>query len=604
MSNTAVYFAEESRVPVVREPVLRVEVGGHWRAGLRPVRCRQSAGDVPRLWLELDTGRAAGDAQRWLPESVLNAVRPGDRVTVDLVRGTTLGLRGGATVRLFDGYVEGPRFGYDAGGERTLLEAVDRSDALVRGRVGGQYARVGEDVLWLSGLDLTFNPDGVGNMSAADVSPSGERARRVFVAAGGAGAEAWTASEAANYLLAYYGAASWLELPARAELSRWFGHEVLENVRVEGRSLLEALEVLGSRRGVRATVALAQDGSGGLTRSLVLVGRGRGRRAPLLHQMPGETYDRRRTFLERLDVEVAWCDSAARIEVMGDVALYESTFELHPGWDPSKEDEDETAYRRSAGASFEAVADVFRKWVLNEAGDYCGSPWQLPGPYDFSEVFGTTAYLPRRRRLLPSISTDALGQSRGVQVELSYDGGTTWRRYGGAVRVLREECGVYLAGDRLSAELYRAAKAGLLRCRVTAAVESDERLRATAEREGWASEGRGRRRWVDVSRDYRRRVVCASSVWSGGPSTARDDTAALESLASALFESQRYAPVRGTAVLPTFSLSYRVGDAVEGVRYRYARLRRNDDGIESAPYVASVTQRWTEEGWRTELELA
>jgi len=322
-----------------------------------------------------------------------------------------------------------------------------------------------------------------------------------------------------------------------------------------------------------------------------------------VHQMPGETYDRRRTFLERLDAEVAWCDAAARIEVAGDVALYESTFELQPGWDPSQEDADVTAYRRSAGSAFDAVADVFRKWVLNEAGDYCGSPWELSGPYDFSGVFGTESYLPRRRRLLPSISTDALGQSRGVQVELSYDGGTTWRRYGGAVRVLREECGVYLAGDRLSSELYRAAKAGDLRCRVTASVESDARLTATAAREGLASEGRGRRRWVDVSGDFRRRVVCASSVWSGGPSTARDDTAALEALAAALFESQRYAPVRGTAVLPTFSTSYRVGDAVDGVRYRYARLKRDDDGIESAPYVASVTQRWTEEGWRTELEL-
>ncbi|MBN2583388.1 MAG: hypothetical protein JXL80_09985 [Planctomycetes bacterium] len=604
MSNKAVFFASESRVPVVSEPVFRIMVDGHWRAALRPVRYEQRVGDVPRLVLELDVGRALDESERWLPESVLWAAGPEQLVTVDLMRGTTLGWRGGGTVRLFEGYVDGPEFGYDARAERTSLVAVDRSHSLLASRVGGQYVNIeDEDATCLSGLDLVFNPDGRPNMSSEDDTPADERPRRLFVAPDSETAETWSAAEAANYLLAFYGAADWLDLPTRGELSDLLGDEPIENVRLEGRSLLEALEILGRRRGLRVTVALSQDASEQLTRTLVFVGRGLGRRVSLYHQMPEETYDRQRTFLERLDARIAWSESLARIELVGDVEVFESTFELLPGWDPAMEDEDPTAYRRSSNASFNGVTDVFRKWVLNEAGDYNDEPYELDGPYDFSGMFGTTAYLPRRRRLLPSISTDALGQSRGVHVELSYDDGETWLRYEGPVRVLRDECGIYLAGDGLAPALYRAAKTDQLRCRVTAAVESDSRLQVVAERDGLQDEHRGRRRWVDVSSDYHRRVVCSSSIFAGGSSRAVDDTEALQALADELFEADRYAPVSAKVTLPTFSTSYRVGDAVDGIRYRYAWLKRDADGIESDPYVESVAQRFTDEGWRTELTL-
>ena len=471
-------------------------------------------------------------------------------------------------------------------------------------RIGGQYVPVqGTDPEHLDGLDLVFNPGGRANMSDLDSSPGGQRPRRLFVAPEADTAEAWTAAEAANYLVGFYASASWLSLPSAGEIEQLFGDEILEDLRLEGRSVLDALEHLARRVGLRATVALSRDAAGQLTRALVLVGRGLGRRVSLYHQMPGQTYSRVRTFMEKLDARIDWSEALARIELVGDLKLYESTFELQPGWDPGKENEDPTAYRRSGNPNFAPLADVFRKWVLNEAGDYNGAPYLLSGPYDFSSLFENETSLPRRRRFLPTISSGAMGESYGVHVELSYDDGATWTRYEGPVRVLRDECGIYLAGDRLPAALYRAAKHDEYRCRVTATVESDSRLRATAERENLADDHRGRRQWLDVSSDFHYRLVDAASIFAPGSSRAVDDTLRLQGLADDLFEAGRRAPVPARVTLPTFSTSYRLGDAIDGVRYRYTRLKREAAGIETDPLVEAVRQRFTAEGWRTELTL-
>jgi hypothetical protein len=604
VSNLAAYFPRLETVPRVREPVFRVEVGGHWRPWLRPVVVEQRAGALPRVRLALDSGEPARGGSRRMVESALRAVAPDDLVTVDLVRGGALSWRGSRTVRLFEGYVDGPAFTYGPGGEMAGFWAADRSASVLAHRVHGQYVEnsVG-DPLWLSGIDLVFNPDGLANMSEQSCASGGGRSRKVFVAPDGESAQQWTVSEAANYLVSFYAAASYLALPTAAELDDLFGDDVLENVRLEGRTVMEALEQLGRRVGLRATVALARDASGNLTRTLVFTGRGRGRRVSLYHQMPGETFTLARTAIEKAEVHVAWADAPAGIHLAGDLKLYESTFDLVPGWDPSAEGEERDVYRRSH-PDFADYADVYRKWVLNEAGDYTGEPWSAGPAYDFSSLFGTSSCPERRRRFLPAISTDDAGESYGVCVEVSYDGGATWSHYCGAVRVLRDECGVALSSDQLPPELFRAAERDDLAIRVTAAVESDARLGVVVERPGLQDDHRGRRLWIDVSDDYHFRKVDSGSIFSGGASREVDDTERLTLLAADLWQAGRHAPVPCRIGLPMFSVGYRVGDRIDGIRYRYAWLKRSAAEIETDPMVDAVWQRWTpDEGWRTELEL-
>lgn len=606
MSNLAVFFPQLDAVPRIREPLLRVEVGGHWRPYLRPVAFEQRAGGVPRVRLALDCGQSVRGGSRWLVESALRAIEPDELVTVDLVRGGVVSLRGGSSVRLFEGYVDGPALGYGPGGEEAGFRAVDRSESLLGSRVHGQYVEgSGDDPLWLSGVDLAFNPDGRANMTDSSFGPSGVRERHLFTAPDGDDAEPWTADQAANYLVSFYASAPWLTLPSQAELATLFGTDVLENVRLEGRSVLEALEQLGLRAGLRVSVALARDAAGQLTRSLVFVGRGLGRTISLYHQMPGETFTLTRTAMEGLDAEILWADSPARLELAGDVKLYESTFDLVAGWDPDLEGEERDIYRRSGNPNFADHADVYRKWVLNEAGDYSGEPYNAGDAYDFEPLFGHSEYLPRRRRLLPTVSTDALGESYGVYVEVSYDAGETWSRYRGPVSVLRDECGILLSSDQLPPELFHAADRDELRVRVTATVESDSRLGVLVERPGLQDDHRGRRLWQDVSDEYHHRTVGADSIFHGGPSREVDDSERLIALAADLWAAERHASSPGRVRLPFFSVSYRVGDRIDGIRYRYAWLRRTAAGIQSDPFVEAVRQTFSPtEGWRTELTLS
>ena len=124
-------------------------------------------------------------------------------------------------------------------------------------------------------------------MTSDSASPGGGRPRRLFAPPGSGDAESWTADQAVNYLLSTYAEATWLHLPSLAELAKLFGDEPLENVRLEGLTVLEALERLGRRAGLHATVALSRDAAGNLVRSLVFVGRGTGRTISLYHQLPG-----------------------------------------------------------------------------------------------------------------------------------------------------------------------------------------------------------------------------------------------------------------------------------------------------------------------------
>lgn len=605
MSNLATFFPQRDPVPRMAEPVLRVEVAGHWRPRLRLVGYEQSAGGAPTVSLARDTGRLTESGISWFPESTMRAIDPGDLVTVDLVRSGMMRLRGSHTVRLFEGAIDGPAFAYGPDGDQAGFRAVDRSDALLTCRAGGQQVSgAGGESVWLSGIDLVFNPDGRANMADTSSAPGGGRWRRLFTSPGGVAAEAWTTDQAANYLVSTYAEVAWLNLPTMSDLSRLFGSEVLENVRLEGATVLGALEQLGRRVGIRPTVALSLAANGSLVRTLVFVGRGLGRTISLYHQLPGETFTLTRTAMQRAEVEVAWADAPASLELSGDVKLYETTFSLVPGWDRDLEGDERDAYRRSNNPNFADRADVFRKWVLNEAGDYTGEPFSAGPAYDFEPLFGTGDTLARRRRFLPTISTDDSGQSHGVFVEISTDGGSTWARYRGAVAVLRDECGITLSSDTLPPEVFHAAARDDLAVRVTATVESDMRLAVTVERPGLAADHRGPRLWHDVSDAYHVRVVDTGSIFYGGPGRAVDDGDRLVALAADLWQARRHAPVPSRITLPFLSVSYRVGDRIDGVRYRAARLRRTAGGIDTDPMVTAVKARWTADGgWQTFLEL-
>ena len=160
----------------------------------------------------------------------------------------------------------------------------------------------------------------------------------------------------------------------------------------------------------------------------------------------------------------------------GDFKLYEATFELIKAWDPALEDTNYDKFSPSTNPNFYQVKDVYRKWCLNEAGDYSVAPYNQGNAFDFSKIFESRSFVSHHRRFWPTLTTDTQKRSLGYFLQVSFDNGQTWRQYLYAFNNLLDECGVWLSSDQLDVETWTAALNGQLRLRITASVVSDERL--------------------------------------------------------------------------------------------------------------------------------
>jgi hypothetical protein len=289
-------------------------------------------------------------------------------------------------------------------------------------------------------------------------------------------------------------------------------------------------------------------------------GAGLARNAAL--QPAGSPLDTTRTDLHRARVVVRG-GIGRGVVATGAPTRYESTFDLQPGWDPAKETDCWRDLVRALAEDWPAVADVYRKWVLNEHGRYSGPPLNLPAA-DLAGQLGSGFTLRRPRRLEPCLSTDLCAQSLGIVVEVRIGYGQPWRRWAGSVWAAAEECTIWLAGDALPGDYFRAATAGDVQVRVTGTVASDTLLKATVAGANPVS--------LDASARCGRDAVHASSIFCGaaglGTPLERDDAALLQSLAERAAEADPAARSEAELTLGWVDGSRRLGDVVERIEGR------------------------------------
>ena len=249
--------------------------------------------------------------------------------------------------------------------------------------------------------------------------------------------------------------------------------------------------------------------------------------------------------------------------MQGDYKVFEATFELVKGWDSSLEGTDYDKFSPSSNPDFFKVKDVYRKWVLNEAGDYTGAPFNQPEAFDFSHIFGTGSFVAKRRRFWPSITTDKNGKSLGYFLEVSYDDGANWWQYSGAFENRLDECAVWLSSNRLDVDTWVAALKGVLRVRITASVVSDERISCCFSDGAVNSAVAVREHIAVMPSRFKYRKVMAESIFAGRGDVCSDqvdDGAALyEYVRSVAKASAR--PVESFKVQTvSLLLDYDVGD--------------------------------------------
>lgn len=591
-TNRVAWFHGQAEVPTIGTPRVEVAIEGvvDFRVRLDSVEVEMGGAQRAAFSVGLGYSPAFGGDRR-LEESAPR-VAPGQFVRARLLRGGTAP----GTVRrdlvLFEGRILDVEIGLDAEGERLRFEAEHLAGEVLRRRVGGQRVEAaGGSVEWIEGPVLTFNPDGEPNASPELFVPTAGEPYTVFAPTSAAGAVAWTLDEAVAYLLAEHGASEVLAVPSPSEVRDLLAALPVRDVEVEGRTLGAALEALLDHVGGRIFVTV-EPGEVGVSRRLELWLPSRACTVWLPHQPVGESYRPAGTQFHALHLAMHFESAPRRYVARGDRRLFESTFDLVPGWDDALASGEPETYSPSTNHDFDTVRDVFRKWVLNEGGEYSASPYNRGAAADLSALFEGLPYVRRHRRFLPCVSRDSLGRSYGVYAEMSLDGGSTWGRVSLGARVLAEECGLYLADDVLPPRYLAAAMRGQVRVRVTATIESDACL--TAERVAIGAEDLpGQTCHLSVPGGYRfRRVAPTSRFYGVAGADEADDSARLQSLVDGAFEADRRSPAPGRIDIPFLSLAHRVGERVGGTRGRRMDLARERPGYELEPVVWRVRHQF------------
>jgi len=307
--------------------------------------------------------------------------------------------------------------------EKVEVVARDFSANLARSLVYGQRLAEASPGApgFLAGLDTTFNPDGKANANPEPIKANG-KSYTSFCAQASQG-KLWSYAEVIDYLLCEYLTANQLQTPSIGQLRALTENQVVRDLDVTGLNLTEALHRCCERIGLsfQFVPRLVPTGP---DQAIVFYKAGTGRTVELNCQQTGEQLSISKT----------------------NIAVLHSKKNFWPSTNPD----------------FYQVKDVYRKWCLNEAGDYCGAPYNQGDAFDFSKIFGSSDFIRRRRRFWPTLTTDKQGKSLGYFLQVSFDDGLHWWQYLHAFNILLDECGVWLSSDRLDVDTWVAALKGVL----------------------------------------------------------------------------------------------------------------------------------------------
>ena len=467
---------------------------------------------------------------------------------------------------LFVGQIEGIETKLAPEGERMEITAKDFSANLKRVTVYGQ--RVGSldgSTLFLVGSGTIFNEDGKANACPEPIENNGH-SYTVFYADPSAG-RLWSYAEVINYLLCEYLPDGQLQTQNIEQLQILTKNQTVRDLDITGLNLIEALRRCCERIGLKFTFVPRLTPTGP-DQAIAFYKSGTGRAVELNCQRHGEQFSISKTNIVRLHSRKNFWPVTHKYIGQGDFKVYEATFELVKAWDPAGEDTDYDKFSPSTNADFYQVKDVYRKWCLNEAGDYSGAPYNQGDAFDFSKIFQSSNFICRHRRFWPVLTTDKQGKSLGYFLQVSFDNGLHWWQYLYAFNNLLDECGVWLSSDQLDVDTWVAALKGVLKFRITASVIGDERLSCAVADGPIDSTVPVVDHIITLPRRFKYRQISSQSIFKnssdqslGKPDEAEDSTALYEFLRKkASVSSKVIETVNLQTPYPAFD--YRVGDRV------------------------------------------
>ena len=467
----------------------------------------------------------------------------------------------------FTGWVTQHHLAVSPEGETLLAQVEHQLAADLATPISGLWHQAGDNKLYADGIHVCFN--GRGMLASDDTVGLNLRQCRLFSA--GADAQSWTVADALAYLLAAYVTPE-VSAPSLAELRGLSRLAPLGPMDVTGMTAGEALMRIADIAGLDIRPAA-------IGRGIVFYRPGKCSPRASVRLAPAGSESPSGSNLMRASIRTGPSARPA-VLALGQPKRHETTLELRPGWDPARQTPRWRDFVRSLSDDWIGQADVYRKWVLNEHGWYSGSPWNLPlGQLAFLGAGDFTLCQPRRFE--PCLSRGPDGRSMGILVEVRLGAGQPWRQWRGPALVSPDECAVYLGGDGLPADYFRAAVQGSVALRVTASVDADARLSANIPGDGGAGLV-----LLDAPHTAWRRVH-SSSVLAGASGLSQpaeqDDTDALTELAQQ--RSARISASSAELTLPAVEICWQVGDSIERIDGRAVELT---SGTSRRPFVTSV----------------
>lgn len=331
---------------------------------------------------------------------------------------------------------------------------------------------------------------------------------------------------------------------------------------------------------------------------------GAGPETEVFLQRPGEELDGALSHVADLNVTWNIADVANVIVGQGSQKEIELTVELYRAWPEADDSLTADDLIRVDGAAdddaaiyslFKEKRNVWRKWVLNEAGDYCmtrnGVAPILNTPFDLTEILGP-ASVPKRRKFGRRLGKDVDGDRLPPYIEYrdpavaEDDDPGAWKPLDSDAlqiqerpEILDRECGIYFGGSKPPAALIELGEDA--RLRITATIKADDRLTYESPRAAISPNGNEIRLVVDLSDRFHFRQFCtvaefASQFAADTDDTAEaDDTAALEAFCDALRDVEQAARLNCDFTLFGIHSQYAIGQLVTKVDGRNIQLNRN-----------------------------
>lgn len=328
----------------------------------------------------------------------------------------------------------------------------------------------------------------------------------------------------------------------------------------------------------------------------------------LNHQRFGEVFDPERTNVEANGVTFDASRLVNRIIGRGSKLQIEITAELVRGWPPSHDNADREELKLSTAAP--DYKNAYRKWVLNEGGDYIGTRPEIRDVFNSAlrKQLAAAGYLewmiPRRRKLLPTLTratnaTSPIGETGGIEVEYLDASGEWLPANGWGIELLKHEAGIYICRNELPEALVDQRENAKIR--VTATIETDFRITAIANRENTSPIIDILTAQLELDGQFHWREITTFSKYAGQTGISVDDRESLQFFVDSLRDRWDHLDVAGAVALEGVDQhGYAVGDRIAGVKGKNINFTSSNQA-DAFPQVVGIT--YDIAGQKTILQL-